>query len=61
MFSHLQIENLSYSSHFIRAFNLSWTCLKASYFLFVHAVYPDMYAYEGSKLIEKMYIECKNK
>ena len=60
MFVHLKNEKMNYSTHFFRAFHISWLCLKASYYLFIHAIYPDVYEYDGSKLIEKIYLECKN-
>jgi hypothetical protein len=57
MFSHLKLMKISYSNHFFRAIKISFMCLQASYYLFIHAIYPDVYQFHGTEIIKKVYYE----
>jgi hypothetical protein len=57
MFNHLKLMKISYFNHFLRAIKISFTCLCASYYLFIHAIYPDIYQFNGTKIITKVYLE----
>lgn len=42
-FLHLEEKNLSYFSHLIQAWNISWKLFKASIGCFIHGIYPDVF------------------
>lgn len=42
-FLHLEEKNLSYFSHLIQAWNLSWKMFRASIACFIHGIYPDFF------------------
>jgi hypothetical protein len=42
-FLHLDEKNLSYFSHLIQAWNISWKLFKASIGCFIHGFYPDVF------------------
>jgi hypothetical protein len=55
MFNHLKLMKISYFDHFLRAMKLSFMCLQSSYYLFIHAIYPDIYQFHGTEIITKVY------
>ena len=50
-FKHLQQLNITYASHFKNSMSYSFKSLRASCYFFIHAFYPDVYVYNGSKTI----------
>lgn len=51
-FHHLYNNNIKYKDHFQLALGYSWQSFKASFYFFIHAIYPDVYEYHGSHTIE---------
>ncbi len=54
-FKHLQNTEQTYTFHFINSMHYSITSLKASFYFFIHAFYPDFFEFEGSKTIYNLY------
>jgi hypothetical protein len=52
MFQHLIRVKQDYWSHCFDAMSYSFMALKASFYFFVHAVYPDIFEFDGSREIE---------
>lgn len=52
---HLNEQNMTYSHHFIRAMNLSIKSGLASFFFFIHSIFPFIFETEGSKRISLLY------
>jgi hypothetical protein len=61
MFIHLENEKICYFKHFKRALKLSLMCLQASFYLFIHAIYPDVYEYTGTQIIKNINNNIKDK
>lgn len=60
-YKHLYKTRQTYSLHFKHAFYYSMMSLKASYYFFIHALYPDIYTNHGSNTINFLnYIIQKN-
>lgn len=53
-FEHLAEAKQSYQAHFKDAINFSLTAVRASFYLFVHAIYPDVYRHKGSETLDKL-------
>jgi hypothetical protein len=61
-FTHLKYIKQTYLEHFIDAISYSFMSFQASFFFFVHAFWPDIFEFNGSKqilqlnniLVEKM-------
>ena len=53
-FHHLDQVNQTYLTHFYDAISYSYISMKASFCFFVHSIYPDLFEYEGSQLIENL-------
>jgi len=51
---HLTRVKQDYWSHFFDAMSYSFTALKASFYFFVHAIYPDLFEFDGSREIHKL-------
>ena len=54
MFSHLKYVNQTYFEHFFDAISYSFMACKASGFFFIHAFWPDIFEFNGSKQIEEL-------
>lgn len=54
-FTHLEYIKQTYIEHFIDAISYSFMALKACFFFFVHAFLPDIFEFDGSKLIEHLH------
>lgn len=50
-FSHLIKIKQGYASHFHDAFSYSCHALQASFYFFIHALYPDLFEVKGSQKI----------
>ena len=51
---HLTRVKQDYWSHCFDAMAYSFTALKASFYFFVHAIFPDLFEFDGSREIEKL-------
>jgi hypothetical protein len=64
-FKHLVFANQTYLEHFKDAIRYSFISLKASFFFFCHAVWPDIFTKTGSdtihELSEKIYEKYHNR
>jgi hypothetical protein len=54
-FIHLKNVNQTYIEHFYDAMNFSFMSLRASFYFFIHAIWPDLFLTNGSKQIEKLH------
>jgi hypothetical protein len=54
-FKHLQETEQTYIFHFFNAMNYSYISLKASFYFFIHAFYPDFFQFDESKTIYNLY------
>ena len=54
MFQHLTRVKQDYWSHFFDAMSYSFIGLKACFYFFVHAIYPDLFEFDGSREIENL-------
>jgi|LauGreDrversion4_2_1035121.scaffolds.fasta_scaffold187137_1 hypothetical protein len=52
MFSHLTLVNQTYFEHFFDAMLFSFIAFKAFFYFFVHALWPDVFEFNGSREIE---------
>jgi hypothetical protein len=50
-FKHLQELNITYTEHFKNSMSYSIQSLKASFYFFIHAIYPDAFEFDGSRQI----------
>ena len=48
MFKHIQQHNITYTQHLLR-------CVKTSFVLLVHGIYPDIWTDKASKLLGLTY------
>lgn len=53
-FIHLKYVKQTYSEHFFDAMLFSLIALKASFYFFVHALWPDVFEFNGSIELEKL-------
>lgn len=53
-FIHLNYVKQTYCEHFIDAISYSCTAFKATCYFFVHAFWPDLFEFDGSREIEKL-------
>jgi hypothetical protein len=60
-FAHLVKINQSYVCHLIDAMKYSLVSQKASYYFFIHALYPDAYLKDGSQTIGSLHHEISSK
>ena len=56
-FKHLQELNITYTEHFKNSMSYSIQSLKASFYFFIHAIYPDVYLTNGSNTIKQFTFE----
>lgn len=61
MFSHLTRVKQHYWQHFFDAISYSFMAFKASGFFFVHAVFPDLFEFNGSREIANLNTILVNK
>lgn len=54
MFSHLRREKCTYYNHFLRSMSFCIRSLQASFYFFIHAIYPDVFQYSGSRIIRNI-------
>ena len=54
-FAHLTKINQTYYNHFIDAFYYFRKSLKASLYFLAHAIYPDVFEYNGSNEVTELY------
>jgi hypothetical protein len=54
-FNHLIATEQTYFTHFKNAMFYSYTSLKASFYFFIHGIYPDFFLFDGSKIVYKLY------
>jgi len=54
MFRHLQQVNQSYISHFYDSMNYSFISFRASFYFFIHSLWPDFYEFNGSNAIKEL-------
>ncbi len=53
-FTHLKYVKQTYFEHFIHAFSYSCRAFKAGCYFFAHALWPDIFEFEGSREIEDL-------
>jgi hypothetical protein len=51
MFKHLERINKGYFEHFVHAMSYCFISLSASFYFFIHAIYPDVFEFDGSRQI----------
>ena len=51
MFKHLERINKGYFEHFFHAMSYCFISLSASFYFFIHAIYPDVFEFDGSRQI----------
>lgn len=54
-FNHLLSTEQNYWTHFKNSMLYSYTSAKASFYFFVHAIYPDFFEFKGSKAVYELY------
>ena len=54
MSNHLTIVNQTYWEHFFHAISYSYMGYKASFYFFVHACFPDLFEFDGSREIKNL-------
>jgi len=54
MFNHLKHVKQSYLEHFQDSSTYCYISLKASFYFFIHALWPDMYECNGSETISEL-------
>jgi hypothetical protein len=52
MFKHLERINKGYFEHFFHAMSYCFISLSASFYFFIHAIYPDVFEFDGSRQIK---------
>lgn len=50
-FVHLRFANQTYIEHMKDSLHYSWLSFKASFYFFIHAIYPDVFHHNGSDAI----------
>ncbi len=55
MFQHLKEVKQNYIEHFFNAMLYSFLSLKASFYFFIHAIWPDIFQIDGSRQILYLY------
>ncbi len=53
-FIHLKYVKQTYSEHFCDAMLFSFIAFKAFFYFFVHALWPDLFEFNGSREIEQL-------
>lgn len=53
-FNHLKYVEQSYCEHFIDAFSYSCRAFKAGCYFFAHALWPDIFEFDGSREIDEL-------
>ena len=53
-FCHLEKVNQNYLTHFNDAIFYSFISMKASFCFFIHSIYPDLFEFDGSQIIENL-------
>lgn len=53
-FKHLAFANQTYYEHFCDAIKYSWCSLRASFYFFCHAFWPDIYIKAGSDSVHEL-------
>lgn len=61
MFPHLTRVKLTYWEHFFDAISYSFMAFKASFYFFVHAIWPDLFEFDGSNQIANLNAILVNK
>ena len=51
MFKHLEQLNMGYGEHFLHSMSYCFISLSASFYFFIHAIYPDAFEFDGSRQI----------
>jgi hypothetical protein len=51
MFKHLQEVRQGYFEHFLNAMSYCLLSLTASFYFFIHAIWPDAFEFNGSRQI----------
>ena len=59
--THLEFAGQTYFEHFKDAMKYSYKSLKASFYFFVHALIPDVFAQSGSKCVHELSDTIKEK
>jgi hypothetical protein len=54
MFLHLKYVKQTYFEHLLDAISYSFMAFKASGYFFIHAYWPDIFEFNGSKQIEEL-------
>ena len=54
MFSHLTRVKQTYWQHFFDAISYSFMAFKASVCFFIHAIWPDLFEFDGSNMIANL-------
>jgi hypothetical protein len=54
MFNHLKQVKQSYLEHFQDGTIYCYLSLKASFYFFIHSIWPDIYEYNGSETISEL-------
>ena len=55
-FKHLKKVNQNYVEHFFDSIKYFFYSIIASYFFFIHSIYPDFYETAGSKQIYELHM-----
>jgi hypothetical protein len=53
-FTHLKHVKQTYFEHFMHAFSYSCRAFKAGCYFFAHALWPDIFEFDGSREIEDL-------
>ncbi len=61
MFIHLKKTNQSYIEHFCDSMNYCCISFRASFYFFIHSLWPDLYEFDGSKTINELNNILENK
>jgi hypothetical protein len=54
MFIHLKQVNQSYVEHFYDGITYCGISLRASFYFFIHSLWPDLYEFDGSATIKEL-------
>ena len=61
MFEHTRRVRQTYCEHLYDAIGYSMASLKASFVFLVHGIYPDIWEYDGSMIIQSIHEKIQNK
>ena len=53
-FNHLKYVKQTYFAHFMDSFSYSFRCFNAGFYFLVHAFWPDLFEFDGSREIDDL-------